>query len=76
MASRSFVAATPVAGRSHISPASRPAFSAECTQRPTSSIPGWSMTPWSDLVPMLPVAHWTTRSAVTVRAASAVAASP
>ena len=59
--SMSFVATTPVAPSPHRSPASRPALSAECTHTPASSSLGCSITLRSARVPMLPVAHWTTR---------------
>ncbi len=58
------VAITPVVPLPHRSPASRPALSGECTNRPTSSRCGWSITAPSDLVPIFPVAHWTTRNRV------------
>src|SRR4030095_13088598 len=45
----------------HSSPAPTPTLSSQWTHSPTSSSPGWPMTPRSERVPMLPVAHWTTR---------------
>ena len=45
----------------HRSPASRPSFSAVVTYRPARVSCGCSITPRSERVPILPVAHWTTR---------------
>jgi hypothetical protein len=59
--SMSLVAATPVASSPHSSPASRPALSGAWTHTPARSRVGCSMTLRSARVPMLPVAHWTTR---------------
>ena len=56
------VASTPVGASPASSPASRPTLSGSYTWTPTSSRSGCSSTPCSDRVPMLPVAHWTTRS--------------
>src|SRR4051812_48094514 len=55
------VACTPTGATPQSSPASRPALPGSYTRTPASSSRGCSMTPRSDLVPMLPVAHCTTR---------------
>src|SRR5438067_8783532 len=55
------VAFTPVAPSPHSSPASRPALSSECTYSPAKVIDGCRMTARREWVPILPVAHWTTR---------------
>src|SRR4051794_6272186 len=61
ISSMSLVAVIPTCSRPHSAPASWPAFSGEWTYRPTRSMSGCSMTSRSAFVPMLPVAHWTTR---------------
>ena len=61
ISSSSHVAATPVAGRPHSSPASFPALAGEWTYTPANVMSGCSMTDRSAREPMFPVAHWTTR---------------
>ena len=64
ISSASAVAVTPVGGRPHRSPASRPALAAEVTYTPARVSAGCSMTWRSERLPMSPVAHCTTRSPV------------
>src|SRR5213075_2580908 len=59
---RSVVAATPTGASPHNSPASTPCFAGSYTTKPTSSRSGSRITSRNARVPMLPVAHWTTRS--------------
>src|SRR3954468_12676948 len=66
MSSVDVVAITPVVPTPASSPASFPALAAECTYSPESSRSGCSITARKDFVPMLPVAHWTTRYDVSV----------
>src|SRR5262249_30676013 len=75
-AAASLVAVTPTRRPSpHSSPASRPTLSCPCTQRPTSSSPGWLMIPRSASLPTLPVLHWMTRWGMRLRAPAGIAAS-
>src|SRR5262245_65734767 len=66
IAPRSVVARTPMGSSPHSPPASTPAFSGSYTSRPARASEGCRITSRRARVPMLPVAHCTTRIVIRV----------